>query len=326
MWNRGVCMYQKWIEEVLENYDMLGSEVTLIRHNENMTYQVDDKYLLRIHKHADGFSTDPLYDGFDRTEIYRSELAFLSHLESQGIKVQVPIPNKRGESVTLLTNGTPASLLTWIPGHTIDKSELTPELCYQIGKMIAKLHEASRNFKRVQGLAYDEALCERLQCKLYKLESSKILDAKSTSIMVKALDVIADEMRRTKQEEILVHADLSLSNMLITESELVPIDFSLAGYCHPMMDIAALYCNINGVENRSAIATGYKALGGTIEFHALDCYFALNILLGVILHCESWTKQDWFPDRLERWCRETFGPLGEGKALISTDFYMLNAK
>ncbi|BCJ94453.1 hypothetical protein acsn021_20220 [Anaerocolumna cellulosilytica] len=319
-------MYQELIEEVLVKYDMLGAKTNLIRHNENMTYQVADKYLLRIHKHVEGFSTGSIYDGLKRIELYKEELTFITHLKTQGMNVQVPIPNKMGELVTLLADGTPATMLTWIPGRTIDKSELSPEVCYRIGEMIAKLHQASRNFQRAQGLQYDDRLCGQLIYKLNKLESKGVLDAESTRIMVSALDVIAEEMRVTKQDAILVHADLSLSNILITESALIPIDFSLFGYCHPMMDIAAMYCNVNGIENRSAIAAGYRALGGTIEFHTLDCCFALNILLGVILHCDSWTSQDWFSDRLARWCNETFGPIGEGKSLISPDFYMLNAR
>jgi len=124
----------------------------------------------------------------------------------------------------------------------------------------------------------------------------------------------------------LVHSDLSLSNMLFTENGIVPIDFSLMGFGHPMMDLGGLYCNINGPENRKAIADGYKAEGGIIDFDLLDACFALNILLSIGLHLEKWLKEDWFPDRLERWCRETFGPLGEGKPIFSPDYYLLNVK
>jgi Ser/Thr protein kinase RdoA (MazF antagonist) len=325
-YDKGVYMYQELIEEVLGKYGMTGAKTELIRHNENMTYQVAGKYLLRIHKHAEGFSSGPFYEELDRIELFKNELAFIIHLKEQGMNVQVPIPNKAGELVTLLADGTPATMLTWIPGHIIDKNELVSELCYQIGQMVAKLHKASRDFPPVCGLQYDDKLCERLKGKLNKLEASGVLEGESTRIMIRAFDVIAKMFHETRPESILVHSDLSLSNILITDTTVVPIDFSLFGYCHPMMDIAALYCNINGVERRSAIAEGYKALGGTIDFHALDCCFALNILLGIILHCESWTNQEWFQDTLARWCRETFDPLGNGKAVISPEFYMLNAR
>lgn len=312
--------------EALAQYGLAGAEAELVRHNENMTFRVDGKYLLRIHKHREGFTTDPIYEGLDRALLYESELAFVSHLKTCGMHVQTPVQNRNGELVSRLPDGTPITLLTWLEGHTIDKKELFPPLCRKIGEMIAKLHQAARNFPNVPALRYDSALCGRLKRKLNELVAVGTLDRDNSMIIAAALDTITDLLRQTADDYILVHSDLSLSNMLITDKGVTPIDFSLFGYCHPMMDLGALYCCIGGSVNRQAIAEGYTVAGETIDRKALDCIFALSTLLGIILHCESWTKEDWFAGKLSGWCRDIFSPLTQEKPVISPDFRVVCAE
>ena len=76
-----------YITEALKNYNMPTAKTKLLRHNENMTISVEDNYLLRIHKHVEGFSTNYMYDNLDRTAIYFAELSFLSYLREQGMQV-----------------------------------------------------------------------------------------------------------------------------------------------------------------------------------------------------------------------------------------------
>ena len=92
--------------------------------------------------------------------------------------------------------------------------------------------------------------------------------------------------------------------------------YGLSGYSNTMMDIGALYCCISEGENRRAVADGYTAAGGRIDPHAVDCAFALNVLLGLILHCENWTKEEWFDGKLSDWCRDIFAPLAQGGTVI----------
>ncbi len=78
-------------EEALSHYDIPKSEVRLIRHNENMTFRVGEDYLLQIHRHADGFKTGHIYEGFDRLKLYETELEFLAHLKKQGMTSANPL-------------------------------------------------------------------------------------------------------------------------------------------------------------------------------------------------------------------------------------------
>lgn len=329
------------LEEALRLYGMEHEDTRFIRHNENMTFQIGDKYLLRIHKRVEGFTEADTYKGLDPLEVRRQELEFLQYLHSCGIRVQTPVPNQSGELVTLLSDGVPATMLTWLEGHTVEEEGCTLGLATQIGEMTAKMHQAAMVYEAVISnkmphrndeslhknndfLHYDEHLCERLKEKLFQVVKKSELLQEYRDSMAGALDVIAKKLQESKKDSILVHSDLSLSNILVTPNNVVPIDFSLFGYCHPMMDIGGLYCYLNGVDLRRAVADGYRKAGGKIDYHALDCCFALGILLGVITHCEGWLGQDWFADRMKHWSRETFEPLTKGKELFSSDFIMLN--
>ncbi|MEA4832685.1 MAG: GNAT family N-acetyltransferase [Oscillospiraceae bacterium] len=318
--------HSKLLIEALGQYGLANADTELIRHNENMTFQVDGKYLLRIHKHKDGFTTDPIYEGFDRIQLYQSELSLISHLKLFKMNVQTPVQNLNGELVTKLSDGITATMLTWIEGHTIDKSELFPPLCRKIGEMTAKLHQAARSFQKIPALRYDGALCGRLKRKLNELAAVGAVDRNSCEIMAAALDKITELLQQSEDDFIPVHSDLSLSNMLLTEAGVATIDFSLFGYCHPMMDISALFCCIGGIINRRAITEGYITAGETIDSMALGYTFALNVLLGIILHCESWTEEDWFAGKLSGWCKDIFIPLTQDKAIISMDFHVVCAE
>ncbi len=298
------------IEEALRHYDFSDPSAELIRHNENMTYRVGGGYLLRIHKHVGGFSTAPLYDGINRAEICRGELRFLEHLKDRGLHVQAPVRNEIGELVTVLQDGTPVTVLTWLEGRTLDKSDLTPERSHEIGVMTGRLHIAARGYSDHRLIRYDHALCERMIELLAGWRDSSRIAAQYCDPMTTALTIVGDYLHRTEPEFILVHSDLSLSNMLLTDEGLAPIDFSLLGYSHPLLDIGGLYGSINAAECRRAIVDGYEAAtGNKIDCGAIDKLFALQVLLAIVIHIELWSKKEWFDEKLSSWCRGIFEPL-----------------
>ncbi|MDE6148966.1 MAG: phosphotransferase [Ruminococcus sp.] len=317
-------MNDKYLAEALQSYNLSGAETEFIRHHENMTFRVDGKYLLRIHRSANGFNAGMHYVGLDRNGIYKSETDFLIHLKKCGMSVQTPIANFNGEFLTILSDGTSADMFTWIDGHSVDRNDIDCAVCCDIGKMAADIHRFSRSFQPNCFLSYNSVFCSRMKNRLYEMTGKGAFNEKRINIMADAWDVISEKLKTAESEFIPIHADLAPSNILITKSGLLPIDFSLFGYGHPMFDISEIFANINGVENRRNIAKGYKANGGTIDFSMLDCCFAMSVLSCVILNCNSWAEQDWFDERLERWCRQNFIPTVQGKPLFSEDFYLLN--
>lgn len=315
-------MNEALVREALVQYGLSDAAWELIRHNENMTINVEDRYLLRIHLHAEGFSTDAQYDGLDRLTIRRRELAFLTHLASRGMTVQTPVANLKGEDVTMLTGNVCATLLRWLPGHTPGEEDVAQNIYFRAGVMTARMHKAAEGFPKEHLLRYDASLCRRLRAWLAEASRDRLLDTEHAEVLEAACGVIGSKLGN--DGPIVVHADLSSSNMLVTDAGLVPIDFSLMGVGHPMMDISALYGSVNGVEARQRIADGYRSEGGVISFPELDACFALNILLYIALHLKGQAKEEGFIANLNRWQRTTFQPLAEGRRLIGDDFRMLN--
>lgn len=298
------------LNNALQQYGMPLAKAELIRHNENMTYCIDNNYLLRIHKSKDGFNTASFYKDVNIIKIHENELKFLEHLKNYGICVQSPIKNIDNELVTVLKDGTSATMLTWLPGRIINKNDLTEELGYELGKMVGKIHVAAKNYHSDYFISYDQELCQRLIEFLFSYYISGKLDKKYYEAMTNALKLIGDKLKQSEGEYILLHSDLSLSNILITDDGLTPIDFSLLGYSNPMLDFGSIYCFVDEISCRHRIIEGYQKITGCkIDINQIDFYFALQILLGIVLHYELWMNEDWFLKRLPEWCNNTFIPL-----------------
>lgn len=296
--------------DALHRYGLTGAKAELIRHNENMTYCIDDKFLLRIHKSKIGFTTVPFYKDIDIIKNRENELKFLEHLKSSGLYVQSPIKNNDNELVTVLRDGTVVTMLTWLPGRILDKSELSEALGYKLGEMLGKVHMAAKGYNADHSLIYDKNLCQRLQEILFNLLKNERLDNKYYTIMTDSLELIGDKLKHLEAEYILVHSDLSLSNILITNNGLIPIDFSLFGYSTAMLDFGSIYCFVDEINCRISILKAYEETTGCkVNTDEIDICFALQILLGIVLHYELWIDENWFCKRLPEWCNETFIPL-----------------
>lgn len=297
----------------LQAYGMADASVEFLRHNENMTYCVDEKYLLRIHKSQPGFSMDFFHNGVAAARLHESELRFLKYLHRCGLQTQMPLRNQDGEFVTTLQDGTPVTMLTWLPGKTLEQVHLTPETGYAIGTMLGKLHKASAGYQTTHGDTfgrYDHTLCGRLRRLLKEYYERDTLDTSLFMSMDMALQIISRALEACAESYILVHSDLSLSNMLLTEREIVPIDFSLQGYSTPMLDLGSLFCFIDDPDCQEQMIQGYESImDRSVDRRLIDCCLALQILLSIALHYPLWEKEAWFQERLPVWCDEVFTPL-----------------
>jgi len=323
--NKGLKNLQDYdlISEALIKFGITDKNVEFIRHNENLTLKIDEDYLLRIHKSSDSFKAISKYTDIDIRKMREAELSFIEHLRKEGMKLQNPIKSMDDTYIVELKDGIYATLLKWIPGITVDKEKQTPDLCREIGKMVGKMQKAAKGFHNENILQYDSDLCVMLKNRI-SLEISKgEIQDKYLILLEKTCDKLS-KILMDKSRFITLHSDLSLSNILITDSGLVPIDFSLLGFAHPMMDIACLYGSLNGVESRKSVAEGYISEGFEIDFLMLDAQFALSVLLYIVMHLNL-SKEEGFNKNIDRWCRQIFGPFVEDKRLISERFYMINA-
>ena len=298
------------LTEALQAFSL--QEATFIQQHENAVYRADDKYLLRIHKAADGLYVD--HNPIQR----QAELAFLRHLADAGINVQRPLAE------TTLSDGTQATLLTWLEGHHITEAEFTPDIQHQIGTMTAQLHQAAAGFHHDGMRRYDAAHVISLADRLQQMGMRHHLNMDEIDIVCKAARVIAQRLNRASAEFIAIHCDLSRSNLLLTDQGIAPIDFSLCGAGHPMHDLGILLGNTSTQAQRSAIAAGYAAAGGCIDLPLLDAGYTLGLLEALAFHADVWPKEDWFSPRLTRWVKEQLHPLTEGKPILNKNMRLVN--
>ncbi len=114
------------IQQALSQYALKNPAVTPIRHNENITCRADDNghtYVLRIRRPIAGASFHLLYSGYKPAELMCGELDLLLHLaRSAPFPLQTPVPTKNGQKICVLSDNTPACLLTWINGEPLTQS------------------------------------------------------------------------------------------------------------------------------------------------------------------------------------------------------------
>lgn len=312
------------VTEAMSGYDIPESEAILLRHNENMTFRVGTDYLLQIHEPVQGFETQHLYEGLDRMAVYETEIRFLGHLKNQGMMSREPVKNRRGQWITKLDNGNVAMVSRWIEGESLDKMTLCEKHYYRIGLLAAELHRCAKGFRGFPAISYDGRHVERIGEKLRALEGNGLACA-SCRALERACDAVGTALRKAEGEFQMLHADLSLSNILQTKAGLAAIDFSLFGMGHPMLDIAVLFGNIGGLACREKIAEGYRDGGGRFDYEALDACFVLTILDCIAIHFGQWCRESWFEDRMKRWSEESLEPFARGERLLADDFCIIHA-
>ena len=318
-------MEPKYIQETLSYYNITAPEIELLRHNENLTYRIGNEYLLQIHEPVEGFSTEFFYEGVERIEIYMAELAFQEHLKNQGMQIREAVENCYGERITRLQNGIYVTVSKWLEGESLDKLELNDEICYQIGEMLACLHQKAKGFRVSPVKSYDKQHCECTKKRIQTLEANG-LSTEYSAIMQRACECAGEVLENARDEFHMIHGDLSASNILQTAYGLVPIDFSFFGMGHPMYDLAVLFGNISGLVRRQKMAEGYRNAGGTINYEVLDACFVLTLLDCLGIHYEQWSKQDWFAPRMQRWHKENLEPYVRGERIYADDFYLLHVE
>ena len=318
-------MKHNYIQEALSHYNITASEIELLRHNENLTYRVGNDYLLQIHEPVDGFSAEFIYEGVERIEIYKTELAFLAYLKNKGMQIREAVKNRHGELITKLQNGTYVTVSKWLEGESLDKLELNDEIYYQIGEMLASLHQKAKGFRISPVKTYGKQHCECTKKRFTALETLG-LSTEYSAIMQKCCDRAGTVLEKSEDEFQMIHGDLSASNILKTPDGLVPIDFSFFGMGHPMYDLAVLFGNFSGLLRRQQMAEGYRNAGGTISYEILDSCFILTLLDCLGIHYEQWSKQEWFAPRMQRWHKENLEPYMQGARIYADDFYLLNVQ
>lgn len=318
------------LKEALSNYEIKEPQIEFIRHNENETYKLKDtllnnQFVIRIHKPSVDFSLDIFGNQIHSVDLLMSEMTILSTISNEtDIPVQIPIKNKNGDFVTVLSDGTPVTLLTWTKGDTLENIMLTDEVLIKIGEMVGKLHRFSKVWCQNRNLnrySYDQELLKKVIKEIKKGIESKVIPIDKFKVIEKAVVEInncINELHFQKKSKFLIHSDLSKSNLIMNNEVIVPIDFSLCGYSYNYMDLGSLCSHFVNQEQQNHILSGYSnIIGEEINTKYIDAYMIFQIVLFIATHIVYAQKWDWFNETLDRWCKDYFIPFSKNDAIIT---------
>ena len=302
------------IDKAMEHYNFCNPAATFLRHNENMTYKISDSgksYVLRIHKPAEGINFDFLRMGNDPVAQVASEAELLQYLENTGnMETQKVIPNKHGQAVTQLDDGLLVTVLEWIGGTTLEGTKISEEIAKEIGIMLGRLHTNVAGLAIKNRYRYDCALLKKMIAEADNAQLKGHFTKKHSAVMKSTLQHIHDYLSNAERDFILVHSDLAMSNLIWNQSRVIPIDFSLSGYCIPEMDLASVFSHINNNALHPHILDGYQSACGLIPCDkGVAVCFSLGILLFLTAQHNKIAGESWLDAKMDGWCENYFLPL-----------------
>lgn len=305
------------VAEALRAYSFEKTEVSFIRHNENITCRAatdGNEYALRIRRPVEGFSLKLFWQGQEK-DLMRGETELLLHLtKTAPFPVQTPVKNRRGEYTTVLSDGTEAQLLQWVDGKTLmgeDLSRYTGEL----GKLAAQINAAAQGFSG-ERISYSYGLVRRMKSEVLSAGEQGHLTREEARICGEVLDEIERimaELDKQPDSKCLIHADLSTENILKTPAGLAPIDFSLSGFGYRAQECGMLAYNYDNEKEREAVRVSYEAASGVaVKPRHMKAFGIFSILAFIAAQHDRYWKEAWFREAMVRWMGTEFSELLKG--------------
>ena len=173
---------------------------------------------------------------FER-RVYKKDLPFFMNLMDKLSKYKINCPkpqkNKRGSFLIKIKNKT-ASIVSFVEGK--DKLKLNPKNCYEIGKNIAKFHEASKKIKLYRKNSLSLKDWPKLLNKIGN--KSKIINPNLNNLMKNSFLQIKNKWPKNLPYGI-IHADLFIDNIFFKKNKFHGyIDFYFACNDFLMYEIA----------------------------------------------------------------------------------------
>ena len=293
--------------DISEYYD-LGeiSKVEFIRQNENKVYRVDSgrgSFVLRVHEKVQSVNTVIIKGTLDSDTLTESELTLLETIADSGkVLVQRPVRNQEGGLVSRI-GGQAVTVLKWIEGESFADIELTGELMFRLGQVIAELHRSPAGCDLSGRPDYGEPLINRLRGALDTALAEGHINAGQRETMCGVLAKMSKVLAGADTG--YVHADLGRSNFILTDSgEIAVIDHSMSGRCAREFDIASLLMHFEqaGQEMAGKLVEGYRSVGGDVDMGLVQLCEAYQIVMFIASQHEVIFSQPWFGEALDFWC------------------------
>lgn len=316
----------KHAEEVLKSYSISNPVIEFIRHNENITFKVSDGidnkvYLLRIHKSI----TEGLSGIQHSLEGLNSEMYMLQELTRDDIiHVQKPVANHMGDFVTEYNSSEFdscfATLLEWIEGSIFSlEQDNMEQIAKTLGEKMADFHNYSRDskllnlHKPIYGVEKIDLAIEELKYGVI----NKVYSQHQYEIIVDVLGVVKGqiiELDARGQEWGLIHADVQLGNVIMSEETPCFIDFCLSGYGYYLFDLGSASTILKG-ESRTSFLQGYasKTTFSFEDIRYIEGQIFMDIFISYAMFIRDSNCNGWVIEHAARICDTVCKDFMDGK-------------
>jgi len=172
--------------------------------------------------------------------------------------------------------------------------------------MIGALHNATDLIHDVSRSYYNEVFIDRVAMEIQNAYEVNHITKQVYIEIEKVLRHVKGILIKEKQNFLIIHADLSRSNIIYNNGNLSPIDFSLSGYGIPEMEIGDILCSLNKMEYAPSLIAGYESMGTRkINTSYINIFTSLSIIFYIVIHHNKLYQDEKFISSLDRW-RQTF--------------------
>ncbi|AWP28345.1 phosphotransferase enzyme family protein [Paenibacillus sp. Cedars] len=285
---------EKVAMSALQSYNLQWVGIKFIGLSDTITYQIrtnlEETYLLRIHS-----------DRWSRNEI-ESELQFLDVLIATGITVPTGVVASNGLRVMKIDTDrgfrSPyVTIMRWMDGeHVIDK--LTEVQAFQVGAMIAGLHEAAIGFDWPSAFTRPTWGIDSYRTAVAKLEryAETFMSEVSWALYQRAAEKVLSELNAMTAHDGsygLIHADLHLGNIVFAGQCPQPIDFGRCGFGYFLYDLAAVMLSLVP-KQRYKVIEGYRSVRKLESdfIRTLECFFIMIMMENYSHHASNPRETD----------------------------------
>ncbi|MGB5960149.1 MAG: phosphotransferase [Coleofasciculaceae cyanobacterium] len=302
-------VYNDIAKFALDQYGLAQGQCCFLGHSGSVTFCIEtqeEKFLLRIHQ-AISSSHD---DVWQKPEVIESELLWLTALNHDTkLVVQKPIANLQNRWITQVgdenTETFYCSLLHWIDGEIL-QSERTLQQAYQLGVLMAQLHQHSQQWQIPQNFirpAYDRNRFKAALAELYPAILQGLISTENYNVLESAVRQIQEMMETLEQNQEawgLIHADLHDGNYLLHGDELRPIDFARCGFGYYLYDVASTLQYLPSAV-RSSFFEGYQTSQKLPEnyIQIIEGFFIMAVIDVLSLHVSNPQEQEWVSDTVK---------------------------
>ena len=239
------------IEDILSAYDCgaLLSFEGIVQGVENSNYKIltdKDKFILTVFEQRTNVADLPFF--FD----------YMEHLHDHGIACPFVLKDKGGERIQQIA-GKSAALFSFLEGNNIDAADITPQKCWQMGQLLARMHMAAKNFTATRE--------NSMSLSAWKDLFSKIKDKANYSALIEEELQNAEQTLSLDLPKGIVHADAFPDNVFERDDHIYGvIDFYFSATDYFAYDLAITlnaWCFENGEANSAkleAMLEGYQTI------------------------------------------------------------------